>query len=311
MRLTDQEKEHFLRLLERFCRAFFVDLHAFCVMGNHFHLLVTARAEAARLATGAELRRRYRAAYGAADPPAGAFDADGTVDPDPDGGIGRLRARLGSISRFAQELKQAFARWYNRRHDRKGYLWGDRWKGVLVSKAGDAEVVTAAYIDLNPVRAKLVALPEDYRWSSHGLAARSPARARRLLAPLARPQLRQLGPAWYRQFLYVAGAVAARGKPGRLAEAARDAVLAHAGRLGIRDRLRYRWRNLSEGLVLGTAEFVAEHQRRAGRAFIRPRRVFPADAGPAPPFGGRAPDRGPPDAAALCATRVLRTTAPA
>jgi hypothetical protein len=304
--LTDAEKEQFLRLLERFARGFYVEIHAFCVMGNHFHLLLTAREDAANAATAAELHRRYRAIHGRrAVPPLGPTDGGGQVWPDPDGGLARLRARLGSVSRFVQELKQTFARWYNRQHRRKGYLWGDRWKGVLVSKAGDAEVVTAAYIDLNPVRAKLVRVPDAYRWSSLGLTARSPGRARRLLRPLARPELRAHGAAWYRQFVYVAGAVAAAGKPGRLSEAARDAVVARAGRLGVRERLHYRCRNISEGLALGTAGFVATLQRAAERRFVRPRALL-ASGSPPP---GPAAATGPPEAgtpAGLFATRILR-----
>jgi REP element-mobilizing transposase RayT len=294
---TDAEKEHFLRLLERLARGFFVELHAFCVMSNHFHLLVTMRETAAAAASDAELRRRYAAIYGpGAVPPAGAAAANGAIDPDPDGGTARLRARLGSLSRFVQELKQAFTRWYNRRHRRKGYLWGDRFRGVRVSKAGDAELVTAAYIDLNPIRADLVRAPEAYRWSSLGLAARSPARARRLVTPLVRPALRERAAAWYRQFVYVAGAVAAPRRRGRIPDALRDAVLARAARLGVAQRLRQRCPNLSLGLALGTSAFIAAVQREARRAFVRPRALWVE--------GTAAARAGPADA--LYATRVLR-----
>src|SRR3989338_9071242 len=85
---TDAEKEHFLGLLERFARGFFVDVHAFCVMGNHFHLLVTAREAAAKAASADELRRRYRVLRGpGATPPAGREDSDGEGIPDGDGGV--------------------------------------------------------------------------------------------------------------------------------------------------------------------------------------------------------------------------------
>ena len=215
------------------------------------------------------------------------------------------------MSRFVQELKQAFSRWYNGRHGRTGYLWGDRWKGVLVGRAGDAEVVTAAYIDLNPVRANLVRLPEDYRWSSAGLRVRKPQRAARLLTPLCHPELQRHGEAWYRQFVYVAGAVAAPGKPGRLSAAARDALVARAGRLGVVERLRYRCRNISEGIALGSAHFVEAIQQAGRRKFVRPRRVW----GPSDPATGGATQL---DAAAcgaragpdgLFATRILQTPA--
>ena len=35
VRFTDEEKEHFLNLLERFASGFFVKIHTFCVMGSH------------------------------------------------------------------------------------------------------------------------------------------------------------------------------------------------------------------------------------------------------------------------------------
>ena len=53
----------------------------------------------------------------------------------------------------------------NRRNERTGYFWGDRFKSVLLEKKFSL-THCLAYIDLNPVRAKLVNRPEDYRWSS-------------------------------------------------------------------------------------------------------------------------------------------------
>ena len=44
----DEEKEYFLKLLERYSRGFYVDIHAFCIMGNHFHILATGLDEEAK-----------------------------------------------------------------------------------------------------------------------------------------------------------------------------------------------------------------------------------------------------------------------
>ncbi|CAB1064633.1 hypothetical protein D1BOALGB6SA_9429 [Olavius sp. associated proteobacterium Delta 1] len=66
-----------------------------------------------------------------------------------------------------REIKVGFARFYNRRHNRRGYFWGDRFKSVIVDK-GETLVNCLAYIDLNPLRAGLVDRPEDYRWNSLG-----------------------------------------------------------------------------------------------------------------------------------------------
>jgi hypothetical protein len=66
-----------------------------------------------------------------------------------------------------REIKVGFARYYNRRHTRRGYFWGDRFKSVIIDK-GETLVNCLAYIDLNPLRAGLVERPEQYRWSSLG-----------------------------------------------------------------------------------------------------------------------------------------------
>ena len=104
---NEQDKEFFLELLERFAAGFFVQIHAFCIMSNHFHILVTGLEKEASSASKEELFQRYRLIYGEeVDPPAGTYDSSGQLIPDGDEGVERLRRRLGSISRFVQELKQ-------------------------------------------------------------------------------------------------------------------------------------------------------------------------------------------------------------
>jgi hypothetical protein len=82
-----------------------------------------------------------------------------------DGQIPTLRAKRPSLSDYVKEIKQRFSHWYNKRHGRKGFFWGKRFKSVLVEN-GDTLINCLAYIDLNPVRAGLVERPEDYRWCS-------------------------------------------------------------------------------------------------------------------------------------------------
>ncbi len=117
------------------------------------------------------------------EPPPGSYEWDGTLVPDEDGGIERLRRRLGSLSRFVQELKQTSSRWYNKRYNRKGTLWSERFKGIIVER-GESQLVCSTYIDLNSVRAGIVQRPEDYRWSSMALRMGNPGRAKKLLAPV-------------------------------------------------------------------------------------------------------------------------------
>ena len=60
------------------------------------------------------------------------------------------------LSSFFKELKGQFAQWYNRRHERYGVLWAERFKSVLL-EGGQAVAAVGAYIELNPVRAGLCA----------------------------------------------------------------------------------------------------------------------------------------------------------
>jgi hypothetical protein len=60
-----------------------------------------------------------------------------------------LREKWESLSEYIKEIKQGFSRWYNKRHGRKGFFWGERFKSVIVDN-GDTLVNCLAYIDLNP-----------------------------------------------------------------------------------------------------------------------------------------------------------------
>ena len=81
----------------------------------------------------------------------------------------RYTYRMHDLSEFMKTLLQRFTRWFNRTHERSGTLWEERFKSVIV-ESGVAARTIAAYIDLNPVRAGMVADPADYRWSSYGEA---------------------------------------------------------------------------------------------------------------------------------------------
>jgi putative transposase len=81
--------------------------------------------------------------------------------------IPSLRLKLSNLSEFIREIKVGFARCYNRRHNRRGYFWGERFKSVIVEN-GETLINCLAYIDLIPLRAGLVERPEQYRWNSLG-----------------------------------------------------------------------------------------------------------------------------------------------
>jgi REP element-mobilizing transposase RayT len=65
-----------------------------------------------------------------------------------------------------QWLLGPYAQAFNRRHEREGHLFGDRYYSTRI--LSDSHLVAAlAYVSLNPVRAGLVEQPEDWRWGSY------------------------------------------------------------------------------------------------------------------------------------------------
>ena len=71
----------------------------------------------------------------------------------------------GAISNAMRQLGQTYAQQFNLKHGRTGGLWQGRFKSCLVGD--DRYLLTVMrYIELNPVRAAMVAEPADYRWSS-------------------------------------------------------------------------------------------------------------------------------------------------
>ncbi|WP_435546745.1 transposase [Desulfobacterium sp. N47] len=81
--------------------------------------------------------------------------------------IDRYRVKWSSLSEFMREIKQTFSRSFNKNRNRKGTLWSERFKSVIVEN-GNTIIHCLAYIDLNPVRAGIVERPDDYRWNSIG-----------------------------------------------------------------------------------------------------------------------------------------------
>ena len=94
-----------------------VAIHAYVLMDNHFHLLVTPET------------------------------AEG------------LPAMMQAVGR-------SYVRYFNDRVGRTGTLWEGRYRSTLIETERYL-LACMAYIDLNPVRARIVPEPLDFAWSSH------------------------------------------------------------------------------------------------------------------------------------------------
>ena len=117
--LGDVEKDYFVRLVAQLSKVYFAEIIGFSVMGNHYHLLV--RMSPADQCTDDQIKKRFVRAFG---------EKRILVD----GQIPFYRSKWNNLSEFMKELKQTFARYYNQRHNRSGFFWGNRFKSVLVEK---------------------------------------------------------------------------------------------------------------------------------------------------------------------------------
>jgi len=169
------------------------------------------------------------------------------------------------LSEFCKSLKQRFSQYYNKKYDRSGTLWSQRFKSILVEGSRNALLTMAAYIDLNAVRAGIVGDPKDYRWCGYGEAIGGSRKARDGLGYVM--QSLGLSSEWskigreYRKYLYIQGQQKSAGpdskrlRPGFSVEQVKK-VLETGGRLPRHEILRCRVRYFSDGLVLGSKEFV-------------------------------------------------------
>ncbi|CAM3792296.1 transposase [Rheinheimera salexigens] len=71
----------------------------------------------------------------------------------------------GATSLFMQALGRCYVRYFNIEHKRTGTLWEGRYKACLV-ESDRYFLAVSRYIELNPVRAGMVANAADYAWSS-------------------------------------------------------------------------------------------------------------------------------------------------
>lgn len=76
-------------------------------------------------------------------------------------------ALAAGMPKMMQAVGRRYVQYFNKRHRRSGTLWEGRYKSTLI-QADRYLLACMAYIDLNPVRAGLVAKAGDYPWSSHG-----------------------------------------------------------------------------------------------------------------------------------------------
>lgn len=114
---ADEDYHFYLEKLQAACATHGCDLHAYVLMTNHVHLLITPHAEQ-------------------------------------------------SLAKTLQMLGRYYVQYFNYHYQRTGTLWEGRYKATLIDS--ETYLLTCMrYIELNPVRAGMVAHPSEYPWSSY------------------------------------------------------------------------------------------------------------------------------------------------
>ncbi len=253
----DVEKDQFVMILKRYSNVYFAEIMGFTVMDNHFHLLVTMHPEDKY--SDDDIKKRFKYIYGK--------DAEFPVEQ-----VGFFRKKWSNLSEFIKDIKQTFSRFYNKMHSRRGTLWGERFKSVIVQN-GETLVNCLAYIDLNPVRAGIVKRPENYRWSSIGYHAQTDNKDDFLSLDFGliefgnmdvRERFRQ-----YRRYLYEAGSIREADGKGKwvidkkIVEKERE----NNFRISKTNRLINKSRYFTDSGIIGSKEFVTENYQHFKHLF--------------------------------------------
>ena len=241
--LNEGDKDFLLGLIRRLSKLYCVDVLGFCIMGNHFHLV--ARMHPEDEVSDQEVIQRFQKYYGDQK-----FIAGEQVND--------VRKRLCSLAAYVKDIKQGFTFYYNKKYHRQGFFWGGRFKSLIVEE-GQTLVNLLAYIDLNPIRAKLVKRPEDYRWCSLGYHVQTGNKSDLLSVDFGLKEWNEHDSSEivrkYRQFVYETGAVDA----GKGAVIDQDIVEQERKRkyqISRQDRFLYRSRYFTDAGIIGSKEFV-------------------------------------------------------
>jgi REP element-mobilizing transposase RayT len=286
--LKEEEKDKMVEYMRTYERFGGLRVISYCIMSNHFHILVEVpqRPTDADLPDDAALVTKVRDCLGDKLATALEWEISHHRGQKNHAAAEALRerwlSRMWDISSFMKTLKQRFSQWFNGRHARRGTLWEERFRSVLVEGKGQALRAMAAYIDLNPVRAKICDDPKDYRWCSYAEAVAGGREAREAVTFLSsldphggfRPDAASTPPveALRRWRCHLFGITesearqAAEAWNGEMPALYRDRiprdkaleVLKQGGKLSEANYLRCKVRYFSDGAVIGGKAFVEE-----------------------------------------------------
>jgi REP element-mobilizing transposase RayT len=152
----NSHKKYFENLLFRLEDIYLIDLVSYCIMSNHAHLILARKTNILKEFSLRETAEKYRCYYQLKEiPDARLFE------------VRKFRHRLNDLSEFMRDLQRRFTFWYNNQFTerRRGSLWNPKFKSIVLA-SGKALSECMKYVELNPVRAKMVKSPGSYEFCS-------------------------------------------------------------------------------------------------------------------------------------------------
>lgn len=166
----EHRREWIVERAKQLAGVFAIDLAAYAVMSNHYHLVVRIDVERARTWSREEVLRRWTQLFegplavqrmlAAHEEEADAATQDLVSDL-----AEKYRGRLSDLSWFMRVLNESIARKANAEDGVTGRFWEGRFKSQALL---DEQAVLSAmvYVDLNPIRAKMAETLEESRHTS-------------------------------------------------------------------------------------------------------------------------------------------------
>lgn len=241
--ITRESAEIFIAYLKHFANAYYCEISAFCVMGNHYHLVM--RFDEPKKRKRSDLRDRAALLYPNTFEQTKIWDADKWK---------QFSVRLHDVSEFMRNLNMAYARWYNKTFERRGRFWAERFQSTLLY-GPESLLDCMQYVDLNPVRADLVGRPEDWVYSSMYARYHGDASWLKSLDEIDGLQSEAMSAEKvYKELVYLRGEI-----PSKTGQAAIESELVQVllkPQSCSSFKLSKRVRHFARGLVVGPAEVV-------------------------------------------------------
>ncbi len=165
--VTGRSYEHRRHKIEhdllKLASIFYIDVAAFAVMSNHYHVVLHVDSAEAHNADAKEIVRRWHQLFKGKDV-SHRFLNDESLEPHElnqiDVLIDTWRSRLFDISWFMKVLNENTARQANKEDECTGHFWESRYKSQALL---DEKAVLSAmcYVDLNPIRVAIATTPEN------------------------------------------------------------------------------------------------------------------------------------------------------